>query len=185
MQLAALRRDGGLQMRSIVIVVLACVASVSTAWSQAEVGPSASGHGNMNILGGLQTLSFQARQFKDGTVTGSMVVKSRAQDAKLFAELDCLDVIGSTTLDLNGTATMSGKITKSDNPLFPAGYKVIFRVVDNGEGSKDPPDLMTDVVVYPTGTVADCHTPLGLLPAVMMDVEEGNIQVRPARLALF
>jgi hypothetical protein len=171
-------------MRRIVIGAFVCFASVSTVWPQAEVGPSASGHGNMTILDGLQTLSFHARKFKDGSVTGSMVVKSRAQNARLFAELDCLAVIGSTTLDFNGTATMSGKITKSDNPVYPVGYKLIFRVIDNGEGSNDPPDLMTDVVVYPTGTVADCRTPMNLLPAVMMVVEEGNIQVRPGRFSL-
>jgi hypothetical protein len=170
-------------MRAIVIGALVWLTSVSTVWAQAEVGPSASGHGNMTILGGLQTLSFQARQFKDGSVTGSMVVKSRAQNARLFAELDCLDVIGSTTLDFNGTATMSGKITKSDNPMFPAGYKVIFRVVDNGEGSNDPPDMMTDVLVYPTGTMNDCHT-MSLMTIDMIPVQEGNIEVRPGRFSL-
>jgi hypothetical protein len=148
------------------------------------VGPSASGHGNAAIFDGLQTLSFQARQFKDGTVIGNMIVKSRGQNARLHAELDCLNVIGVPDLDFNGTAVMSGRITKSDNALYPVGHKVIFRVIDNGEGPNDYPDTMTDVVVYPVGTTNDCRTALNLLPTVYFVVEEGNIQVRPTTFPL-
>lgn len=168
-------------MRKMIVVALVSLGSVSTVWSQAQVGPSANGHGNATIMDGLQTLSFHARQFQDGSVSGSMVVKSRGQNAKLFAELDCLNVIGSS--ETEGTAVMSGNITKSDNPIYPVGNKVIFRVFDNGEGANDPPDVMTDVVVYPPTTPGDCHTGLGLLPVTVMVVEEGNIQVRPTVFA--
>jgi hypothetical protein len=157
-------------MRKMIVAALVSLGPVATVWSQAQVGPSASGHGNLTILDGLQTLSFQARQFKDGSVTGSMVVKSRAQNARLFAELDCLHV-------LNNVAVLSGIVTKSDNPMFPAGRHVIFRVIDNGEGANDRPDMMTDVLTYPGGTPKDCHMLPG--PPIDMVVEEGNIQVRP------
>lgn len=142
--------------------------------AQAEVGPSANGHGNLTIMGGLQTLSFHARQFRDGTVSGSMVVKSRAQNARLFADLNCLSVAANT-------AVLSGVVTQSDNSAFPPGSKALFQVVDNGEGANDPADVMTDVTIFPAGSAVDCH--MATSP-VLLPVQEGNIQVRATLFSL-
>ena len=146
----------------------------SPLFAQAEVGPSANGHGNLTIVGELQTLSFHARQFTDGTVTGSMVAKSRGQNVRLFADLDCLNVVGNP-------AVMSGVVTQSNNPAFPAGRGAIFRVVDNGEGANDLVDMMTDVILFTVPSVVRCHN---TFLAPLMPVEEGNIQVRETLFSL-
>jgi hypothetical protein len=129
--------------------------------------PGASGHVNLDIFGGLQTYSFNAIQHRDGTVSGHLVAKSRGQDARIFAEMDCLNLFGNV-------AVMSGEVTQSNNPAFPEGFIAIFTVVDNGEGANDPPDLVSDVVVLPPGS--DCFN---FIPSPDFVVEEGNVQVQP------
>jgi hypothetical protein len=155
-------------------VTAALLMMSSLLFAQAEVGPSANGHGNLTIAGGLQTLSFHAREFRDGTVTGSTVAKSRAQNVRIFADLDCLFVVGNT-------AVLSGVVTQSDNPLFPVGRGAIFRVVDNGEGANDPVDMMTDVIIFAVPSALRCQTNFS---APLMPVEEGNIQVRATLFSL-
>jgi hypothetical protein len=129
--------------------------------------PSVTGHGNLTIAGGLQTASFHAVQHQDGTITGSLVVKSRAQDVRIFADIDCLRIV------LN-TGILSGVVTQSNNSAFPEGNRVWFRVVDNGEGANYPPDMMTDIIVFPAFPPVDCNANFNV---ALMPIEAGNIQV--------
>ena len=131
--------------------------------------PFLTGHGNLTIAGGLQTASFHAVQHQDGTITGSLVVKSRAQDVRIFADIDCLSIA------LN-TATVSGFVTQSNNPTFPPGNRVWFRVIDNGEGANYPPDMMTDIILFPATSTVNCTTNLNF---ALLPIEEGNVQVHP------
>jgi hypothetical protein len=131
--------------------------------------PSITGHGNLTIDGGLQTASFHAIQHHDGTITGSLVAKSRAQDIRLFADIDCLRIVGNT-------ADLSGYITQSDFPGLPVGYRVLFRGMDNGEGANAPDDMMSDILIFLPTTPVDCNSNLNF---PLFPVEEGNIQVRP------
>jgi hypothetical protein len=129
--------------------------------------PGASGHVNLDIFGGLQTYSFNAIQSQDGTVSGHLVLKSRGQDTRFFAEIDCLNMF-------DNMAVMSGVVTQSNNPSFPAGFVAIFTVVDNGEGATDPPDLVSDVAVLPPEF--DCFN---FISSPDFVVEEGNVKVWP------
>jgi hypothetical protein len=129
--------------------------------------PSVTGHGNLTIAGGLQTASFHAVQHQDGTITGSLVAKSRAQDVRIFADIDCLSVLGNT-------GTLSGVVTQSNNPTFPEGNRVWFRVIDNGEGANNPPDLMTDIILFPATSMFNCTTNFNF---ALLPIEEGNVQV--------
>ena len=129
--------------------------------------PSVTGHGNLTILGGLQTASFHAVQHQNGAITGSLVVKSRGQAIRLFADINCLIIVGNK-------ATLSGVVTQTNNPAVLVGDGVWFEVMDNGEGANNPPDSMTDVQVFPPFVNCSFTNLSPLLP-----IEEGNIQVRP------
>ena len=157
---------------SLLVLVAAALTFVMRPALAVTLGnnPSVTGHGNLTILGGLQTASFHATQHQNGDFTGSLVAKSRAQDARIFADIDCLTIVGTY-------AILSGIITQSNNPGAAVGDHVWFKVVDNGEGSpsgNDLPDQMTDVAGVPP--FIDCTFDLGL---PLMDIEAGNIQIRP------
>ena len=134
-----------------------------------QSGPSASGHTNLTIEGGLQTFSFNARQKKDGTVTGTLQVKSRGQNTTVHGNIDCLTVSGNQAF-LNGVVTKAN----ADNPFNIApDDRLYFGVEDNGEGAGAPADAWTDVFVF--GSDATCLDP-GL---ALIANEGGNIQVKP------
>jgi hypothetical protein len=54
------------------------VMALPSVW--ADGNPSASGHANLTIAGGLQTYSFTAVQHQNGSVSGQLTLDSRAQD---------------------------------------------------------------------------------------------------------
>ena len=133
-------------------------------------GPSASGHINFTVGGGLQTFSFHAREKKDGTVQGSFQVKSRGQATTVHGSIDCLTVVGNEAF-LNGVVS---KINE-DSPLIgllPVGSRVYFGVQDNGEGA-GATDAWTDL--FPAFAFAGCPDfDFPFLPS-----EGGNVQVKP------
>ncbi|SRR5712692_2015404 len=135
----------------------------------ADSGPSANGHGNLIIAGELRTFSFTAVTQKGG-VTGESQLDNRAQGVKLHLAIDCLAVSGNV-------ARVSGIVTKVTGPTaVQVGWKSIFHVKDNGEGSNDPPDAISLVFSFPPSVNVDCTTPF-VLP--MLTIDDGNIQVKP------
>lgn len=128
--------------------------------------PRASGGGTTVELGQKSTFVFNAIQHKDGTVNGHLTYQVRILDIGVHMDIDCLNIIGNQ-------ATLSGTITKvtGDAPSFIfEGQKGVFKVVDNGEGGDSPPDLISDVILFPAAT---CNVP-GPAPYLPID---GNIQV--------
>ena len=133
-------------------------------------GPSASGHANLTVGGGLQTFSFNAREDRNGVVSGTFQLKSRGQHVKVHGTIECLSVVGNTAY-LNGTVTR----LDDQNPIpfdYAVGDHVYFAVVDNGEG-RGAVDEWTDL--YPAFDYPFCIDE-GL---PMEPNEGGNIQVRP------
>jgi hypothetical protein len=162
--------------RTIALLLLVLIAVIftptdSTSAVAAGNTPSASGHGNIRINDGeLRTFSFHAMTRKDGTVTGNTTLHNRDQDVFVKLDIDCLRVVGNT-------AYVSGVITQHSNPDF-LGFKGRFRVVDNGEGANNPPDLMSLVANSPPTSTSDCNSPSNAFPA-LNDIEGGNVQVKP------
>ncbi len=140
--------------------------------------PSATGAGHFTPTtppgSEYRTFSFNAKQHKDGSVTGQAQLHARraSGDIVIHAELDCLRVIGNT-------ATMSGVVKHSRGPdgiAPPEGRPVTFSVMDNGEGADDPPDLISNFFLTPPSPFQGCN---GATPPTMNVVENGNVQVRP------
>ena len=136
--------------------------------ARANGNPSASGHANLTINGGLQTDSFSAIQHRNGSVGGQMTLDSRAQDVIIQGDVTCLVINGNEAI-IGGTIT---HVTPNSDPswFYLVGQPFVLRVVDNGEGANDPVDLVSDV------SILDCSSGpfLALLPT-----EAGNINVNP------
>jgi hypothetical protein len=128
---------------------------------------SATGSGHITSGGETRTFAFTATKYADGTATGHAQVNSRALDAVVHLEIDCLRVVGNV-------AHMSGIITRSSNPTeAPVGEMRRFVVMDNGEGSNSPPDQISTIPVNPAGETCENSTLVANRP-----VEEGNVEVR-------
>jgi hypothetical protein len=143
------------------------VMALPSAWANGN--PSASGHANLTIAGGLQTYSFTAVQHKDGSVSGQLTLNSRAQDAIIQGKVTCLVITDNETGD---EAKIGGIITHA-TPSDLEGEPFEFHVVDNGEGANDP-DLVSDVFLLDQPAVCDWN-----LEDLMLPIEAGNINVNP------
>ena len=135
-------------------------------------GPWAGGHANVIQLpsGAKRTFSFHARVMPDGSVDGEYDNHNRQGGFVNHGEIDCLRFLGP-----NG-AVMSGPSERSTNPAAPEGSISIFRVEDNGEGADDPPDRVSQLLIFPPGSAENCQT---FTPATLIPLIGGNIQVRP------
>jgi hypothetical protein len=166
------------------LFLLALVVAGISETTKAGAGHSASGHGNLVMEGALRTFSFQAREFKDGRVQGSLELKNRHIGVRAHAELDCLSIDGDEAI-LSGVLTQVSGIEGNF-----IGDEVWFRVRDNGEGRGDPADQISLVIVEVVSTPAEyftCETPLHDIFAAFPELEDdlglqdiigGNVQVR-------
>jgi hypothetical protein len=141
--------------------------ALTSAWATGN--PSASGHANLTINGGLQTYSFNAIRNQNGSVSGHLTLDSRGQNVIIQGDVNCLVINGNEAF-IGGIIT---NVTPNSDPSFFSlvGQPFVLRVVDNCEGAPGPVDLVSDVF----GGV-DCSFGqfLGLLP-----IEAGNINVNP------
>lgn len=141
--------------------------------------PSAQGQGAFyQSPGDLRIFSFHAMTKPNGNVEGSgiHIHPQPGAEGKIQFDIDCMLVKDGNN------ATMSGTVTSSNVELFPVGTEVVFRVIDNGEGSSNP-DQMTLLTMCenniqpPYWPYYDCNT----LPDYwgLWNIEYGNIQVNP------
>jgi len=142
------------------------VMALPSAWANGN--PSASGHANLTINGGLQTYSFSAIQGPNG-VSGHFTNDSRAQDVIFQGDVTCLVINGNEAI-IGGIIT---HITPNSDPFWFQflGQPFVLRVVDNGEGAPDPVDLVSDNFLG-----LDCSSGPSL---PLMPIEAGNINVNP------
>jgi len=161
------------------LVVLGCQAPQSNPLEVGLSGISASRggpNGNPSANGGgtalegteKSTFTFNAIQHDDGSVNGHLVYQFRLADLRIQMDIDCLNIIG-TRAALSGVVT---DVTGEPPSYIFVGQHAVFTVQDNGEGHDAPPDLFSDVILFPAAT---CHNPFPV-PYIAMD---GNVQVNP------
>ena len=144
--------------------------TVGSGVALAQVVASATGSGQIHVSGDLRTFTFNAQTDSSGVTTGQTQAISRSGGIKWHGTIDCLNVVGNV-------ATMSGvvtDITPSTPPFFVVGSPILFQVIDNGEGSKAPPDLISLTFFYGTPPSPGC-TGFGVFATI--PVEDGNVQV--------
>ena len=138
-------------------------------------GPSANGHGAFYYGEELRHFTFHAITMPNGSVQGSGVrtIAGHQSENQIKFNIDCLYIKDGNN------ATMSGVITSSTVENWPAGTPVIFRVIDNGEGSSNPDQitLLTQCHNAPDWWFDDCSD----LPDYwgLYDIESGNFKVNP------
>jgi hypothetical protein len=139
----------------------------SHAWNDdGGVIESARGGGHWQAGTGLRTFAFTAKTRADGTVQGQYQVNNRdVSGSREHGEVTCLAVDGDE-------AWIGGVITHSSDPTR-LGIRRVFQVIDRGEGSGDPPDQASILIMV---LAADaCQTRPFLAPRPL---EGGNVQVR-------
>ncbi len=131
-------------------------------------GGSANGQGTTSLLAEkIRHFSFHANTLPNGSVKGNGVLTYTGGEFKLKFDIDCITVVGNT-------AQMSGTITKDDVNPARVGWKCIFTVEDNGEGSNATADRIS--LLFSAPSLPSCSTAFGL---GLNPIEGGNIQVKP------
>ena len=149
--------------------------SLALVASDGGSGPSARGHINLMFEGELQTMSFHAREAKDGSVRGSFEVLARAEGWELgmHGVLDCLYVDGDE-------AAVSGYVTHGKQGFGTEGQAWVWAVRDNGEGQAT--DEWTDVLFAGFEPVPDLCRQFPIAELFTFGhaySEGGNVQVKP------
>jgi hypothetical protein len=155
-------------MRFLLTIAASAAAIALPATATAGVTQHASGQGGITIVGELRTFSFNAETHSDGTTTGHAELINRFGGNDVHMSIDCLRVIGNV-------ASISGQVTKSNNPLFLEFSEVVFSVQDNGEGAGSPADVISFAFFDLPQPGYECRDQL-FPPAFA--IENGNVQVK-------
>jgi hypothetical protein len=121
--------------------------------------------------GQLWVLTFDAKKFADGSVTGEAHVDRHDLGVSWSVDVTCLSVVGNT-------AWIGGIMRNSKGGLPVDGAISYFYVIDNGEGNNAAPDRASAVRLNDRAgeDIAFCtQRPLLL---VASDIAHGNVQVR-------
>ena len=160
----------GLQ-NSLGMTVAALALTVGTGVASAQgngIVASATGSGQLidpSNPSANRTFSFTAHKDSSNNSSGQLELFNRGLGIRLHAEINCLNVV-------SGTATMSGTITDSNIGIVGDPFWV--QVMDNGEGAKAPPDLISLVFFFFSGSVPCSNT--AFAPA-SIPITGGNVQV--------
>ena len=126
--------------------------------------------GQFHVSGDLRTFTFNATADSSGNTTGQTQGFNRNAGIKWHGTVNCLNVVGNV-------ATMSGvvtDITPGPGSPFVVGSNIVFQMIDNGEGSNAPPDLISLTFFFGPGPPQPC-TGLGIFATI--PIEHGNVQV--------
>ena len=153
------------------VTVAALLLTAGTSIAVAQIVASATGSGQFHTSGSLRTFTFNANTDSSGTTTGQTQGNNRAAGVKWHGSLNCLNVVGNV-------ATMAGVVTDITPGLgdpFLVGNFIVFQVIDNGEGSNAPPDLISLTFFFPAGSPNPGCTGFGVFATI--PIEHGNVQV--------
>ena len=152
----------------------ATAADPSPVFAVGRVGQSVTGSGSFLFGAFNRTFSFTARIHADGSVAGQwqrVTHNGLPGQSRSHGEITCLNIVGNQAW-LGGFKTLS-----TTGNVDPPNNGVIWRVIDNGQGRRAPPDQMSGQGVgrSPEAVASYCtDTPGGNV----FDLTAGNIQVR-------
>lgn len=132
------------------------------------------GHANIVLPGfgdAVQRYSQSAIRHADGTVSGQFELKSEQDGGlRIHGDVFCFTIVGNT-------ARLAGRIDQSDIAFAPVGSYAVWTIIDNGQGSRSPPDLTSDFFVGLNEATATFHCAVGFNLAPFIPVLSGNLQV--------
>ena len=151
---------------AVVAAVLGIMGASAARTHGAGIAASATAGYQVTFNGEERTVEFTAQRDTANNSRGEGHLFNHVSGTKLHFTIDCLNVVGSQ-------ATISGAISQSDTASFPAGTPIWLTVVDNGEGKKSPPDLVSPLFAI-FGSGVPCTTNIA---AANIAIEGGNVQV--------
>jgi hypothetical protein len=172
-----------MHVRLVFALAAAAALMAVTAGSSVGAAPTTSANGSAHWVIPLpndfdvevvnRTLSFNARKYADGTVSGQFeyhqVVEGEA--FKFNVDVTCFNVYDGNR------AKIGGVIKVSNDPTLPPGVFAWFQVFDNGEGANAPPDRSSLIGFGDeAANEAFCNSPN--LPRFGPWDIQGNVQVR-------
>ena len=110
------------------------------------VGPQPSVRGTAKS--GSTTLMVMVTQNQDGSADGRATFRDTGANTKIDVQIDCMSINPTTCPDCNPdskSAALTGFVTSSNHPFFPAGLIAGFFVEDNGHGNNSVPDRFTAI----------------------------------------
>lgn len=127
---------------------------------------------------GWRNFGFNARVAPDGTVTGQIQLKNRSLDALAHGVVTCLTIDGNQ-------AWIGGTFTDVKPPFDNLdGVDFGFFAIDNGSGSSNPADILSNTLTLPSGFfgIADAADYCAQKqeapgPPFVFDIESGNITI--------
>lgn len=133
-----------------------------------------SGHYVDDVQGtqdGWRNFGFNVKMKSDGSVTGQMQLNNRSIESVIHGVITCVSFDGDR-------AWMGGTYTNAQPP-FEAfeGTEFGFFVIDNGQGSGDPPDVMSNTLPLSSVTAQDYCDLQPNAPGLFFDIESGNITI--------
>lgn len=137
-----------------------------------------SGHVLRDLGGGeeLTTFSYSAVGRADGTASGQYQYNFRAADFFIHGTVTCVSIAGNAGW-IGGVIDKIVSGDPADQSLV--GVDIWWRVVDNGEGQGNPPDLTSSLLFpvpgLPITAASWCRDQN--VRGVMRDVLQGNIQI--------
>jgi hypothetical protein len=135
-------------------------------------------------------LTFNAKRHADGSVSGHYTYEQGALGERFIFKgtVTCFEIYDTPVLQdwpdipamTANRAKWGGVIEHSNDPTLPPGGFIWFQSIDNGEGSKAPPDLSTiSGFGDEAANEAFCASPNVPNPRFGPHPIQGNIQVRP------
>ena len=125
-----------------------------------------------NVGGVRQALENAAVLHEDGSVTGEFFLRNDFNGGQAArGRIVCLGVAGNR-------ANLAGIITKSNTSVAPAGNYLLWSIVDNGEGKRSAPDMVSNVFEFTSKDVAMDHCNFPIDVGTMYPVQHGNYEVR-------
>jgi hypothetical protein len=121
---------------------------------------------------GNRTLSFNARKYDDGSVSGHFEYHQVVEGSafKFNVAVTCLSVYDGNRAKLGGVIEVSG------DPTLPTGTYAWFQVFDNGEGAAAPPD-QSSLIGFGTEAANEAFCASPNLPRFGPWDVSGNVQV--------
>ena len=173
-----------MQLRHLLAIVGVVGLLVVPGTAASESGPVASASGGIHwtielpnpfgVVVGNQPLTFNAKKYADGTVSGQFEYHQVAlgESFNFHVEVTCMNVYDGNR------AKIGGVIRTSNDPTLPPGVFAWFQVFDNGEDSHDTPDRSSLIGFgNEAANEAFCNSPN--LPRFGPWDVQGNVQVRP------
>ena len=143
----------------------------AASFTRSDAQQEVTGHAAFFMGNTLFAYSVSAIRHRDGAFSGEFELHIGAPvSARIHAHTACFAMVGNT-------ANLVAQVDQSSHPDVRVGSLLAWTLQDNGEGSKEGPDLNSTFLLFddPAVGLRHCVAPFGT--GTLFPVVEGNLQV--------